>query len=355
MTIKRHDSTWDILRSGDHTYIIRNDLIKDESYCLRFQGAAGEIGKPEIFNVCEALEGGDHYLGYHSGDHHYKYVIKGNEYIRAYDIEDGRGLGSVVRLHRDFQGGNFYFQRDGQFYKVNIVYNNDGTAESGYFVKGKRLSERSSKQYEISRDVIALNPICIWGNGDYYYILCEDDVVGLVVKRTTAISTLNKVTFRNFTVPDSVSSFMPGGLVKGKGKPTIIWEEISYTPNLTDIDIHFEKTITTKSGVTKEVVDTVESHWNIHTKTKISIGVLIAKAESTMDTDIGGSQSHKESNIWNLETTVQTTIRCVIAPGMKWGLYRARISLPNLGEVYADEVLVPTDTGKPPSDDVYYH
>lgn len=354
MTVKRHDSSWDVLRSGDYTYVIRNDLASDESYCLRFQGAAGEIGTPEIYNVCEALEKGDHYLGYSSGGHDYKYVIKGDHYIRAYDIESGKGLGSLVKLHRDFRGGDFYFQRDGEFYRVDVEVDSDGNIIDGYFVKGDRLSERASKQYRLNRDVIALNPLAIWGNSDYYYILCDDDVLGLVVKRTTAISDLNKSMFRNFTVPDAVSSFMPGGLAKDSSSASILWERIAYTKNETSSDIHFEKKVTTTAGIVKEVVDSVESHWNIHTKTKASVGALIAKAETTIDTDNGGSEYHKETQRWRNETSFETTVSCVVKPGHQWGLYRARLSLPTVGEVYVDEVLIPTETGHQPDDEAYF-
>lgn len=140
MQIKAHDSTWDVLRTSDNTWIVRNDLKEGNSFCLKFSKAAGEGGTPEILNVCTPLSGADHYLGKQG----YFYCIKDDEYLRVSNIETGADLETAV-LHEDMRSGIHYFQKGGSFYCLK----NDWS-----LWKSDRLSKKPTK-YQLSPKIQA--------------------------------------------------------------------------------------------------------------------------------------------------------------------------------------------------------
>lgn len=342
--IKPHDSTWDIFRAANDTYIVRNDLKEGNAFCLKFQGAAGEKGgAPEIYDMSPPISGADHYLGM-TGPWHY--CIKGERYLRVSNIVTGADL-ETAKLHPDFKGGTHYFQRNHFFYCVK-----DGNT----LLRAGRLSSKPTK-YTLSKDIVDLDPLCMWANGDYVYILSQkDSLVGLVVNRTTGSLDSKKLSFKPYAVTDAAKSFMPGGLAGTQGRAHAAWEFIGGEDNSEGEDvINYSRLYKFEQGQSKEKIKTIENNWSIKLtstiSTEVSVGALVAKAELSLETAFGGSVTKSNTNAWYSKEAVEEKIAVEIKPGENFRIYQPKAGFKELGDVLAGQY-VTTKNGKTPTADI---
>lgn len=354
---KPHDSTWDMFRAGDDYYIIRNDLDEENSYYLRFRSVSG-TGKLTVQKVHPGFAKGDHYLGLYTKRETRKFKIKGDDYIVFHEIKSGDRLKETKKLHNDFKGGDHYLERKDRYYCIRLTREPDpsknelGKIISGTMVRGESLAKKKNKTYVLHDDVINQQPLSFWGNGDYFYLLTDDPVTGLTVKRSKSLSKENFVKFdHQYPVSDQIKMFIPSGMAHKLGPSITKWEYINGLDNSSsDEPTKFQQEVSVTIGSSEERTNEIQSYWQVAvglTAESGAMGSLIASAEVSLETKFGGSQTKTKKQSWFSNKTVTTTIEQDIPAHSKFGIYQPVITTEH-GDLLFSPKLFTTTTGEAP-------
>ena len=111
------------------------------------------------------------------------YVIKGNSCVKVDNLTDPMTLfsqrESIFTLHQECQGGDFYLANRAGFY---IIRSKDNT-----YLHVRDMSEKGYHPSFASRQKLHesfANGLCYFATEDYFYVLKENAVFGLVYHRT---------------------------------------------------------------------------------------------------------------------------------------------------------------------------
>lgn len=318
------NSKWDILRSRGWTYIVRNDL--DNSYYMKLDGL--NDSEPEVSTLWSGMTGGLHFVGWYSDETHYKYAIDGTQYWRVTNIESGP-INSKTNLHKNYRDRDHYFERGGNWYGVDVHNSKYWTNTGGYSKSGTKKDMRS--------DIISMNPIAMWANGDYYYVLTMDANGEPVVKRTTSILDKKK-SWTDQYLSAAMKNFLPGGTSNMHGSAQAEWVWVDGIIN-SNSDQPQEGTHTRKvsQGYDSTTTNSIEQHWSISEtlKSEVSagIGADMLKESMSLTAEFGGSEINTTSSTWSVCVEDDSTIP-MSAPGRgRVDLYQAIVSNGNLGTV----------------------
>lgn len=244
-SIQPHSASWDILRSGDYIYYVRNDLSTSKAVALRY--TSGSSGKPRIMDVCAEMSGGKAYFGRKS-NHHYKYCIKGTKWIRVNDLTKGTHL-KTGELHKDFQNGDHYYLRNHRFFVIKL----------GRFGSSDSLSKGINNWQPLNSNT--KGALCYWGDGNFTYMLMEDDKLGMVHNRMKNFEGYGGLS--QYPVSESRLNFMPGGLAKTYGPVVANWELMGSKDN-TDgkRPVKFSYQFNYLSGAQEDLTSVLDKAWS---------------------------------------------------------------------------------------------
>jgi len=202
-------SGWDMLKVSDDIIIIRNDIDESTSYFMNCSSLTES--KPETDVMFHSMRA-QAYVGYNDNGSYRKYAIDETTYWSVTGTKTGEGMSEVHDLHADYQGGDHYLVHNAGSYSINLT--------KGTYWVGNSLGNQPTEK-TLRSDLVDLNPIAMYGDGDYYYVLTMDPSQGLVVKHTSSLEDMEPWTTQR--IGSSLITFMPGGVSSAYGSSDSQW------------------------------------------------------------------------------------------------------------------------------------
>lgn len=168
----------------------------------------------------------------------------------------------------------------------------------------------------------------------------------MVVNRTRGDLTKTG-TFKMFPVTTAVKNFMPGGLADTEGASYAIWDRVDGLHNEGPDPVNYKRLFKIEQGQSGEKIKVIESNWNIKLtstiSTQVTVGVLVAKAELSLETAFGGSTTESNTNAWYNKETVEETISEEVKLGVDFRIYQPKMGFKELGDVVTGPFVTTTD------------